>query len=526
MSILSEKNHPYNGYMARILKYRWLILILALALGLRMIHLSGSFWLDEAAQAIESSRPFSQQLQIAQDFQPPLLHLILHPATWFGHSEWWLRLIGAVIPGLATILFTYKIAKEHLSERMAIISSLLLATSSLHLYFSQELRPYALPAMLAVVSWWLLLRAWKNQKEKKWPIALIVFSALGLFSTYLYPFLLISQWLVALFLFSNKRLKMTGWFFVTGLLFLPWLPFFLNQLQIGQTLRTTLPGWELVVSTPQLKAPILVVAKFLFGIVDLELGFMFVTTAALILGVLAYLIWQAWASSQVTNREKLMVVVSWFFLPLLLAWLISWIVPVLQPKRVLFLLPAFYLLASIGIDWGLRQKRIITKRLGQLTFACLLAINIWGVAQYATNPLLQREDWREAIRTLKADFQSSETIAVFSFPESFAPWRWYGNDEITTLGIGPVGSLEMSEISDLLKPINEYKYVISFDYLTDLTDPQKRVHEEILKYGFVEAELYDYPNIGYIRTYVRPEELLSQLPLLNNNSRHVKMVSR
>ena len=512
--------------MTRILKYRWLILILALALGLRIIHLSGSFWLDEAAQAIESSRPFSQQLQIAQDFQPPLLHLMLHPATWFGHSEWWLRLIGAVIPGLMTILFTYKIAKEHLGERVAIIASLLLATSSLHLYFSQELRPYALPAALAVVSWWLLLRAWKNQKEKKWPIAFVVVSALGLFSTYLYPFLLISQWLIALFLFPNKRLKVTGWFLVTGLLFLPWLPFFLNQLQIGQTLRTTLPGWELVVSTPQLKALALVIAKFLFGIVDLEINVMFVFTAILILGTLTYLFWQAWISSQDANSKKLTVIVLWLSLPLIFSWLVSWAVPVLQPKRVLFLLPAFYLVAAIGIDWGLRQKRIVTKRLGQLSFACLIAINIWGIAQYATNPILQRENWRDAISTLEANFPNEKTIAVFSFPESFAPWRWYGSDGIATLGIGSLGSLESAEIRDLLKPIADYTYVISFDYLTDLTDPQKRMHDEILKYGFVEAELYDYPNIGYIRTYVRPEALISQLPLLNNNSRHVKMVSR
>ena len=54
-----------------------LILILLLAVMLRIPHLSGSFWLDEAAQALEIVRPLSQQLQIIDDFQPPLLHLIL-----------------------------------------------------------------------------------------------------------------------------------------------------------------------------------------------------------------------------------------------------------------------------------------------------------------------------------------------------------------------------------------------------------------------------------------------------------------
>jgi len=526
MSILSEKNHPYNGCMVRILKYRYLALIILLALVLRTIHLSGSFWLDEAAQALESSRPFSQQLQIAQDFQPPLLHLFLHPFTIFSTSEWWLRLFGAVIPGLLTIIFTYKIAREHWGERVAIISSLLLATSSLHLYFSQELRPYSLPACIAVIGWWLLLRWSKQPKSIKLAVAFMITSALGLLSTYLYPFLLVSQWVAVLFLFSKNRVNVASWFVGAGILFIPWMPFFMNQLQIGQTLRTTLPGWDQVVSTPQLKAPLLVMAKFLFGIVDLELDLAFVSTTVLILGVLTCLFAKSWQISKDADRKKLTAALVWFLLPLLLAWLVSWAVPVVQPKRVLFLLPAFYLVSAIGLDWSLRQKKKIIKRLGQLAFACLIAINVWGVAQYATNPLLQREDWRVAVQKLEETFPSEKSVVVFSFPEPFAPWRWYQKSDMDTLGIGPVGSSESREVRDLLEPIADYTYVISFDYLTDLTDPQKKVHEEILNFGFVEAELFDYPNIGYIRTYVRPEALLSQLPLLNNNSRHVKMVPR
>ena len=44
------------------------------ALLLRLILINSSFWLDEAAQALESIRPLSQQLQIQNDFQPPLYH--------------------------------------------------------------------------------------------------------------------------------------------------------------------------------------------------------------------------------------------------------------------------------------------------------------------------------------------------------------------------------------------------------------------------------------------------------------------
>ena len=49
-----------------------------LALGIRLIHLSQSFWLDEAAQALESARPLTEQFELSGDFQPPLFHLLVY----------------------------------------------------------------------------------------------------------------------------------------------------------------------------------------------------------------------------------------------------------------------------------------------------------------------------------------------------------------------------------------------------------------------------------------------------------------
>ncbi len=48
-----------------------LILITLLALLLRLPLLTGSFWLDEAAQALESARPFSQQIEFLKLFRQP-----------------------------------------------------------------------------------------------------------------------------------------------------------------------------------------------------------------------------------------------------------------------------------------------------------------------------------------------------------------------------------------------------------------------------------------------------------------------
>lgn len=85
-----------------------MLLILILAFVLRLINLNQSFWLDEAAQVIESARPLSAQFSIVSDFHPPLFHLILHFWMMLGNSEVWIRLLPVSL-GVATVYLIYKL---------------------------------------------------------------------------------------------------------------------------------------------------------------------------------------------------------------------------------------------------------------------------------------------------------------------------------------------------------------------------------------------------------------------------------
>ena len=284
----------YNSCMR---KYRrancYFLAIIALALVLRLPLLGGSFWLDEAAQALESARPWSQQLVIPDDFQPPLLHLL----TWFslqvGESEWWLRTVGALIPGLLTIWGAYLLGRKIVSQRVGLLAALLLSTSSFHIFFSQELRPYSLSALWAVWSWLFLL---ENEREGsdfyQWPknsrfarcldflpmgremCVYLLITWCGLYTSYLYPFVLASQ---LLFLLGRRQWRDAVWVSSVSIIgFLPWLPKFLEQLARGQLLRQNFPHWEDIVSFSLWKAPALTVGKFLFGVVDLEINAFFI----------------------------------------------------------------------------------------------------------------------------------------------------------------------------------------------------------------------------------------------------------
>jgi mannosyltransferase len=505
------------------------VTILLAALLLRLPLLSGSFWLDEAAQALESARPLSQQLDIIPDFQPPLLHLILHFAMLISHTEWWLRLIGALIPGLLTIAGTYLIGKRLFNAQVGLWATLLLATSSLHIFFSQELRQYSLPAMWAVLSWLPLLplmtskitnklakqnsaRLNKTHLKNSHLIAYALITAAGLYTSYLYPFFVIGQATVIAWVFRQNLTKLPKALLsyclalTAGItLFLPWLPTFLLQLAEGGVVREQLPGWAEVVSTPQLKALPLVAGKFLFGVVSLDPTPLFLLPVLLIAALVIFLLLKRNSLRNLPELPEFSLII-WLVVPLLTAWIISFWVPVVQPKRVLFLLPAFYLLLSVWIANGWQHTKTRLAAGGLL--GLILTINLLSTWAYFSNPQYQREDWRSLQAQIETQFSPENTILVFSFPGPFAPWVWYDQNTFPTLSTGTLFIDDVPDLSGKLRPVTEYDYILVFDYLRDLTDPSHEIDIVLQSFDYRGADVIDYPNIGFVRVYTRSERLL------------------
>lgn len=106
-------------------------------------------WMDEAYGVNLVRVPLSQLIaQLRIESTPPLYYLILSGWTSvFGYSEFAVRLLSALlsVAGIATIgLF----ARRYFSTRVAAIAVLLLSVTPLHVYYAQEVRMYALLALL------------------------------------------------------------------------------------------------------------------------------------------------------------------------------------------------------------------------------------------------------------------------------------------------------------------------------------------------------------------------------------------
>jgi hypothetical protein len=559
----------------KILLFFIISISVSLAFFLRLPLIGDSFWLDEAAQALEVTRPLREQLELARDFQPPLLHILLHAAQYLGTSEWWLRLVGAVIPGLLSIAFGLAAIKKKTGSLTTLWIGLLLATSSLHVFFSQELRPYALPAAVGSASWFVLLNLLQTVPKTKQRINTSIWfgflTGLGLYSSYLYPFLLIGQ--LVYILWAQKTLK--EWFSVSFMplliatsMFVPWVPSFLEQLQVGSELRVSVPGWDQVVSTPQWKALALVPGKFVFGVMSLSGASVIVISgisaaiAALLVGRFSLLYpfktnlsgkasgWFGSVLKGITLVSKFTTMVSghanetarkkkfldififsicWFVLPFVTAWLVSWFVPVVSPKRLLFALPGFYLFLFAAIDF-LHSKysekvqsqeistfisRVIVQPATLLKlwlFITLLLINIGTLTMYWSNPHYQRENWRALEQQIVSDFPATNTILVFGFTGQLSPWAWYDSQELPYVATGYLTTAIAQENAiQKIKHVSEYEYVLVFDYLRDLTDPEDTIIKQVEMLGYSQVTVLDYPNIGFVRVFTRPNTVLGQV---------------
>lgn len=113
-----------------------------------------SFWVDEIISLGMFKSPSSDISYFRKflwDVHAPLYSLLLHFWSMVSQSEFWLRTPSALAGGIS-VFFLYKWLKETFNEKAALTGSLLLAISPFSLYYSQELRAYAMLNLFVILS--------------------------------------------------------------------------------------------------------------------------------------------------------------------------------------------------------------------------------------------------------------------------------------------------------------------------------------------------------------------------------------
>jgi 4-amino-4-deoxy-L-arabinose transferase-like glycosyltransferase len=221
-------------------------LVLLLAFVLRFYKIDAqSLWYDEGNSARIAER--SIQLIIegsAGDIHPPLYYVLLK--FWraiFGDGETALRAFSTLC-GVLTVLFAYLIGRDLFNTQVGLLASFFVAVSPFAVYYSQEVRMYALLALCASVSTWALIRFSlfdiRNSNRSLHVVLVSLFvvaTAAGLWTQYAYPFVMLAQGVYVLgWLAYQKeaRARLLITYTIANVvaiaLFLPWLQIAIRQI--------------------------------------------------------------------------------------------------------------------------------------------------------------------------------------------------------------------------------------------------------------------------------------------------------
>jgi uncharacterized membrane protein len=128
--------------------------VMAAAAFLRFFRLAHqSLWVDEilSYKAFTSVDGIPYWKKFLYDVHGPLYSLVMHAWSSVSRSDLWLRAPSAIAGVLAVYAF-YRWFVESGRKDLAISAALLMALNPFHLYYSQEMRFYALLSLLLVVT--------------------------------------------------------------------------------------------------------------------------------------------------------------------------------------------------------------------------------------------------------------------------------------------------------------------------------------------------------------------------------------
>jgi len=392
---------------------------------------AGSFWGDEALCWLNAMAPPQATVAVlASQNQPPGYHLLLRGwMEWAGSSDASARILSG-LAGVASVLFLALLGRQLCSPRVGLLSAWFGATSVFWITYSREATMYApmLALALGTVSLFLHLttirpprRAWLG-----W-LALGALRAALIYVHYFGFFLIAAEFVVVLVmtLRERKAAVLQAWMLAHTfalLLFLPWLPTFLEQqARVGETFWTRTLTLQRIVNLPR---------QWLLFIPEADhLPWIFLLAgpglvALLALGRFAHRLLRPQGQG-VAGSLPMGSVIAFLYLgvPLALVLVISLRgTSLFEPKYLIAYSGFFYLAMAMGLD-ALRRRWLAAAAVG-LFAAC----NLVATGLALTHPGYAHPDLCGVASFLGDQWRSGDAILV-THPEALAGIGRYRHDQ-------------------------------------------------------------------------------------------------
>ncbi len=378
--------------------------LVLLGLAVRLTGLpKDSFWMDEMWSAVCAAQPlFDALLTILRfDLHPPLYYLQLSAWGVFGTNDTWL-VANSVTWSILSVVALYLTARRVYSERVARTAALFLSVLPISVYYSLELRMYALISFLAVWAWYFNYRCAASANDRRALIATAVAELTLVYSHSLGPFMLSFFLLYSLTLQLERRSvgrSLARWIAVQLVVCVATLPVALNSIYRSSSNYPT-PGFERI---GELIASLFGVEP-LAGLLGSWVGH------AIVVGVLLGM----WRTPSARAIGLTLVAA-----PLATAIGLSYAVKPIWIGRVfIFTAPFICLLCSLLL-WNL----ITSRRLAWGLAGAAVAVLIWSSSVAIAHPMYP-ENYRAVAEKLAGRLQPGDRVYMPEFPE-FWGIAWY-----------------------------------------------------------------------------------------------------
>jgi mannosyltransferase len=480
------------------------LLVLALFLGtfLRFFSISTeSFWLDEGATALTLKKYSPMEIlnniqekgnilpeYFTYDDDLPLYPLIL--SGWsniFGISEFSLRAFSALLGSLSLILVFY-LARYLFDDKVALLSTFLASVNLTLIWYSQEARQYSYLLFLSLLSVIFLLRFLK-EGDIRYMVGLIVADAFLIYSHFPWIIFIAFEGAYALFVvykeYADKRKlnkKVIVAFLIIGMLYLPIIGRAIFSQSDTVSLYDKPDIKQLAEFGVQLSTWLYPGVEMRQKMHDLDFSFSFYEWAILLSVVFTALLMGLLFIGGIIkilkrNKSDLFVMLM-FFLPIIMALAISFIHPtitVFQLKQLIYVIPPFLIIASVGI---LRSK------LRNVAIAAMIILSIAPVTAYYAN--VDKQQFREA-----AEFLPKGEPILVNIETAQVAFKYYYGESGNVIGIK-----DLDELKSYLNSENPESFWVMFTF-TKYSDPKNNI-KRFLDENYLVLEKKDFFDIELI----------------------------
>lgn len=395
------------GTNRKLLYTAMLLLILGVGSYLRFHGMTREgMWLDE----LHTMNEVNPNKSLAETYHYLWYGMDPHPPLYFTGAYLWFKVFGyndfasrlfSVITGIISIYAMYLLGRELHNRRAGLIAALLTAINYYNLYYSQESRNYILSFLFAVLSFYTLARLLKQPSLKTG--LLYGLATLMLMYSHYYGFVVLGAqlFIFPIFLVTDaaNRKKLFWFAALAGVVILagyaPWV-----KAVLYQTNRDSI--W---IGKPE--------NNFFIAYFDAYFGnspALVYTFTLVILFFLVKAMGAANPSGMDLSRNRLYfsftLLFTWIVVSLLIPYVRSLVsLPMLYSRYTIVTLPAFLLMAAIGIEL---MASTVQKWLLLAFIVSLTLINLHLEKDYYNKPTKQQ--WREMIAHVVRNNASSYPI--------------------------------------------------------------------------------------------------------------------